>query len=78
MAPDVTLYPPLWWLRSLPPETRKLSFGTQWASLPGEGKKKLIANRINVILWSLEPARPQLILKECVRVPTQQSRPWPD
>ena len=30
------------------------------------------------MLGSLEPARPCLILKECVRVPAQQSRPWPD
>lgn len=82
MALDVTFPPPLWLLRSLPspyPKTRELSLGTQWASLPGEGKKLLPkANRINVMLGSLEPARPCLILKECVRVPAQQSRLWPD
>lgn len=79
MAPDVTLHPPLWLLRSLSPETRVLSSGTKWASLAGEGRKLLPeANRIMVMLGSLEPAEPCLILKECMRVPAQQSRPQPD
>lgn len=79
MAPDITLHPALWLLRSLSPETRELSSGTKWASLAGEGGKILPeANRIMVMLGSLEPAGPCLILKECVQVPTQQSRPQPD
>lgn len=79
MAPDVTFHPPPWLLRSLHPETRELSFRTKWASPPGEGRKLLPkANRIVVMLGSLEPAGPCLILKECVPVPTQWSRPQPD
>lgn len=37
MAPDLTLVPLLWLLRSLPWEIRELFFGTKRASLPGEG-----------------------------------------
>ena len=74
MAPRGTLPPPLWLLRSLPPETRELGLWNPEASLPGEGEKLLPkANRIHVVLWSLEPVRPCLILKECVRLPPSRA-----
>lgn len=59
MAPDVTLHPPLWLLRSLHPETRELFFRIKWASLPVEDRKLLPkANRIIIMLGSLEPGEP--------------------
>lgn len=54
--PRCGLHPPLWLLRSLPLETRELSFGTKWASLPEEGGKLLPkANRTIIMLARLEP-----------------------
>lgn len=69
-----TLPPPLWLLRSLTPETGELGLWNPEASLAGEGEKLLPkANRIHVVLWSLEPARPCLILKECARSPPSRA-----
>lgn len=75
--PRCDLYPPLWLRRSSPLETRELSFGIKWPHCLRRAESYFQKQTGPSSYWRGWSREPCLILKECVRVPAQQSRPQP-